>query len=166
MTEAVSMSRYDTRDNQPVGADAVEHIRSLLPANDEVGRLLAQERLRVRLTDGLRSVRTARGLSQADVADRLGITQGRVSRLESADFDRRLDSIAAYMHAVGAKVVLAFEVDGRLFPVMVPDNVRIEVSNRVEMLGSANVDFTVHSEPDLEPSPEASYEFDYYASAA
>ena len=45
-------------------------------------------------------------------------------------------------------------------------SISVRIVDDVVYIGSANVDFTVHSEADLESSPEASYEFDYYASAA
>lgn len=160
------MSRHTDPKSPRVGADVVEHIKSLLPENDEIGRLLEQERLRVRMTDGLRSVRAHRGMSQGDVAKRLGITQGRVSRLESADFDRRLDSVASYLHAVDASLVLAFVADGQLIPVMAPSNVRIEISDPVDTANDVNgVDITLSGDQDLDPTSEASYEFDYAKAA-
>jgi len=150
-----------------VNADAVEHLRSLLPESVELERLLEQERLRVRITDGFRRLRAIKGLSQADIARRLGISQGRVSRLESADLDRRLDSVAAYLHAVGARTVLAFEVDGEIIPVIVPENVRVEMAELPDsLLESARVDLKVEGGRALEPSEEASFEFEYYAAAA
>ena len=100
--------------------DAVDHLRRLVGDDPEVALLLAQERLRVRVTDGMRRARQLRGLSQADLAERMGISQGRVSRLESVHHDRRLDSLAAHLHAVGAELLMAFKVGDQLIQVMRP----------------------------------------------
>ena len=100
--------------------DAIDHLRRLVGDDPEVALLLAQERLRVRVTDGMRRARQVRGLSQADLAERMGISQGRVSRLESVHHDRRLDSLAAHLHAVGAELLMAFKVGDQLIQVVRP----------------------------------------------
>ena len=100
--------------------DAVDHLERLLGDDPDVALLLAQERLRVRVTDGMRRARQVRGLSQADLAERMGISQGRVSRLESVHHDRRLDSLAAHLHAVGAELLMAFKVGDQLIQVVRP----------------------------------------------
>lgn len=100
--------------------DAVDHLRRLVGDDPEVALLLAQERLRVRVTDGMRRARQLRGLSQAELAERMGISQGRVSRLESVHHDRRLDSLAAHLHAVGAELFMAFKVGDQLIQVVRP----------------------------------------------
>jgi hypothetical protein len=74
---------HHERDLDPVPVhpgDAVDHLERLVGDDPEVALLLAQERLRVRVTDGMRRARQLRGLSQADLAERMGISQGRVSR--------------------------------------------------------------------------------------
>ena len=73
-------------------ADAVDHLNRLVGDDPEVGLLLAQERLRVRVTDGMQQARQVRELTQVWLAERRGISQGRVSRLESVHYDRRIDS--------------------------------------------------------------------------
>lgn len=47
-------------------------------------------------------IRVAKGMKQSDVADILGISQQRVSALESYDSNPRLDTIRRYAAAVGA----------------------------------------------------------------
>jgi predicted XRE-type DNA-binding protein len=105
--------------------DAVDHLERLLGNDPEVALLLAQERLRVRVTDGMRRARQLRGLSQADLAERMGITQGRVSRIESVHHDRRLDSLAAHLHAVGAELLMAFKVGDQLIQVERPAGTQV-----------------------------------------
>jgi len=100
--------------------DAVDHLRRLVGDDPEVALLLAQERLRVRVTDGMQQARQLRGLTQVELAERMGISQGRVSRLESVHHDRRLDSLAAYLHAVGAELLMAFKVGDQLIQVVRP----------------------------------------------
>jgi transcriptional regulator with XRE-family HTH domain len=56
-------------------------------------------------------VRISSGLTQADVAERLGISQQAVSKLESYDSDPKLSTIRRYAHAVGALVAHVVEAD-------------------------------------------------------
>jgi len=105
--------------------DAVDHLERLLGDDPEVAMLLAQERLRVRVTDGMQQARQLRGLTQAELAERMGISQGRVSRLESVHYDRRLDSLAAYLHAVGAELLMAIKVGDQLIQVARPARVQV-----------------------------------------
>ena len=100
--------------------DAVDHLERLVADDPEVALLLAQERLRVRVTDAMQQARQHRGLTQTELAERMGITQGRVSRLESAHYDIRLDSLVAYLHAVGAELVVALKVGDTLIEVAHP----------------------------------------------
>ena len=104
----------------------------------ELGLLLAQEEVRVRVTDGMRQARQLCGLNQADLAERMGISQGRVSHLESVHQDRRLDALVAHLHAVGAELLMAFTVGDQVVQVarpegaritVVPDNVRLELED-------------------------------------
>jgi transcriptional regulator with XRE-family HTH domain len=69
-----------------------------------------EERLRCRgILKDLMVLRASRGLSQGDVAAKMGCTQSRISKLESStDADLSLGDLAGYASAVGfrAKVVL------------------------------------------------------------
>jgi DNA-binding XRE family transcriptional regulator len=64
-----------------------------------------------KLLADLVQVRIDKGLSQADVAERLGISQQAVSKLESYDSDPRLSTIRRYAHAVEALVAHVVEPD-------------------------------------------------------
>ncbi len=81
----------------------------------------------MRVTDGMRQARQLRGLKQADLAKLMGISQGRVSRLESVNQDRRLDSLVAHLHAVGAELLMAFKVGERVIQVACPEGTRVAV---------------------------------------
>ena len=113
----------DPRDVSP--GDAVDHLERLLGDDPEVALLLAEERLRVRVTDGMQQARQLRGFTQAELAERMGISQGRVSRLESVHYDRRLDSLAAYLHAVGAELIMAIKVGDQLIEVARPAGTQV-----------------------------------------
>jgi transcriptional regulator with XRE-family HTH domain len=73
---------------------------------DDLGRHIAERRLVGRLS----ALRCARGLSQKDVAERMGCTQGRVSKLEaSRDDDLSLGDIRSYALALGLTTVVGLE---------------------------------------------------------
>jgi transcriptional regulator with XRE-family HTH domain len=93
-----------------------------------------------RLLRDLIRVREARGLSQKDVAEALGITQQAVSKFERLDADPRLSTIRQYAHAVGALVAHAVEAD---------NGQRIDGGWRI-------VRFTL-PQPSLEPVKRRSY---------
>lgn len=95
----------------------IDHLRELIGDDPESLRILAQERVRVWLADVLCMTRQALGLTQQDMADRLGISQGRISRLESSHYDRRVDSVAGYLHAAGAELLMAVRVGDQVFEV-------------------------------------------------
>ena len=123
---------HHERDPDPrvVGpGDAVDHLERLLGDDPEAALLLAQERLRVHVTDGMRRARQLRGLSQAELAERMGISQGRVSRIESVHHDRRLDSLAAHLHGVGAELLMAFKVGDQLIQVARPAGTQVVPSS-------------------------------------
>jgi predicted XRE-type DNA-binding protein len=105
--------------------DAFAHLASLVEGTPEMELVLAQEEVRVRVTDGMRRARQLRGLNQAELAELMGISQGRVSRLESVHQDRRLDSLVAHLHAMGAELVMAIKVGDELIPVVQPERTRL-----------------------------------------
>ena len=61
----------------------------------------------------LAEIRKAHGLSQQDVARAMGVTQSRVSRIESGDIGRsELSTIAAYVRALGGDVRVIAAIGG------------------------------------------------------
>lgn len=64
-----------------------------------------------RLLDDLVRVRKERGLSQSDVAEKLGVKQPTVADFEAYDSNPTLSRIRRYAHAVGALVSHRVELD-------------------------------------------------------
>lgn len=58
------------------------------------------------LSQHLRSLRKARGLSQAQLAERLGVTQSRIASLEKNASSVSLDHLHKVLGALGAVLVL------------------------------------------------------------
>ena len=56
-------------------------------------------------------LRGDQGLTQQDVADRMGVTQPTVARFEAYDSNPTLASIRRYAHAIGALVTHVVETD-------------------------------------------------------
>jgi transcriptional regulator with XRE-family HTH domain len=64
-----------------------------------------------RLLIGLVKVRKERGMTQQDVADKLGVSQPTVADFERQDADPKLSTIRRYAHAVGAIVTHQVDID-------------------------------------------------------
>src|SRR4051794_27705942 len=61
------------------------------------------------LVTELVALRAARGLSQQIVAEKLGCTQSRISKVEaSSDSDLDLDTLVRYADALGLKIEITF----------------------------------------------------------
>jgi DNA-binding XRE family transcriptional regulator len=55
------------------------------------------------------AARTRAGLTQADVAERMGTTQSTVARLEGGKATPSLRSVQRYAHAIGCRAVVRLE---------------------------------------------------------
>lgn len=62
--------------------------------------------MRIRYADLVRSSRLGAGLTQAQLAERLGTTQSVVSRWEQAHDEPRLSTLAAIARATGRRLVV------------------------------------------------------------
>ncbi len=63
-----------------------------------------------RMVKDLTVLRATQGLSQKDMAERLGCTQSRISKLEATtDYDLRLGDIAQYANALGLRLKISVE---------------------------------------------------------
>ena len=73
----------------------------------------------------LYELRHAEAVSQAELAGRLDVTQGAVSKLEHAD-DVRVSTLRQYLEALGARLelVAVFDEEGRRVPIQLgtPDD--------------------------------------------
>src|SRR5215203_6405216 len=62
----------------------------------------------------LAEVREASGLNQTDIANRLGVSQSRVSRIERGDIDRaEIATVRAYVGALGGEVEIVAKFGDR-----------------------------------------------------
>jgi predicted XRE-type DNA-binding protein len=73
--------------------------------DDERIAALRQEMLAELRAHRLAEIRESAGLNQTEVANRLGVSQSRVSRIERGDLDRtELATVRAYVGALGGEV--------------------------------------------------------------
>jgi ribosome-binding protein aMBF1 (putative translation factor) len=95
------------RDERGVGgtgeADLPDERLPLLPGFREMAlRRMAQDRRQ--LVTELTAERQAAGLSQTEVAARMGTSQSAVARLESGEADTRASTLERYAAAVGCQI--------------------------------------------------------------
>jgi HTH-type transcriptional regulator/antitoxin HipB len=58
------------------------------------------------ITDQLRALRKQRGMTQKELAEKIGQTQQRVAEIESGEFSPSLDTLRPILKALGAELVL------------------------------------------------------------
>lgn len=87
------------------------------PISDDSEVILAGklEYLRLYLTDAMREIRNKAGLTQAQLAEKLGVKQAAVSKLESALKDHELESVLHYLHTLGADLLVAVKQGDDLY---------------------------------------------------
>ena len=73
------------------------------------------EYLRLYLTDAMREIRNKVGLTQAQLAQKLGVKQAAVSKLESALKEHELESVLHYLHTLGADLLVAVKQGDDLY---------------------------------------------------
>lgn len=96
-------------DFDPVGGDVIAALDAMIEETPEARRARKKEALRLMLTDAMRRARKQAGLTQAQVAERLGdgVSQSWVSKLESANYDHQIESVLDYLDALGAELGLS-----------------------------------------------------------
>jgi predicted transcriptional regulator len=82
-----------------------DDIKQKKPPTPESRRLLAEARMEVARELALADLRRQRGLRQEDVADRLGVHQSNISRLEQSD-DPFISTLERYVKALGGRLEL------------------------------------------------------------
>lgn len=96
------------------------------------------EYLRLYLTDAMRELRTKAGLTQAQLAEKLGVQQAAVSKLESALKDREFESVLRYLQALGADLLVAVKSGDELYQVSDSEGVvLVDVPVEVRALAEA-----------------------------
>ncbi|HAJ59053.1 MAG TPA: transcriptional regulator [Cyanobacteria bacterium UBA8543] len=95
------------------------------------------EYLRLYLTDAMRELRTQAGLTQAQLAQELGVQQAAVSKLESALKDHELESVLKYLHTLGAQLLIGVKQGEKLYQVSDTESgLLIDVPIEVQQLAS------------------------------
>lgn len=94
----------------------VDELLGLDLSNPEDAAALEDAQSYADLIDTLVRLRNHRGLSLADVAERLEITPQRLVEIERAGSDLTLSFIQRYARAVGARLMFAMDADLRDAP--------------------------------------------------
>jgi ribosome-binding protein aMBF1 (putative translation factor) len=84
--------------------------QELLDLSDEEASLIE---MKLALAAGLRKLRAASGLTQSQLADRLGSSQSRIAKLESADRTVSIDLLVRSLFALGASRQQVGRIVGR-----------------------------------------------------
>lgn len=75
------------------------------------------EYLRLYLTDAMREIRKKSGLTQTQLAEKLGVQQAAVSKLESPLKEHEIESILQYLHTLDADLLIAVKYGEDLYQV-------------------------------------------------
>lgn len=95
------------------------------------------EYLRLYLTDAMRELRSKAGLTQAQLAEKLGVQQAAVSKLESALKDHELESVLKYLHTLGADLLVAVKQGEEIYQVSDTESgLLVDVPSYVQELAS------------------------------
>ena len=93
------------------GEAAYQRWHKKILADPEVQEVYAEEAAKLELWLQLAEARQAAGLTQAEVATRLGVTQSQVSRMEKRGYDNyTLNSLRRYLQALGDDFTLEVAV--------------------------------------------------------
>lgn len=71
-------------------------------------------KLQFNLAIEMRKLRTALGLTQKELAEKLGVGQPAISKLESADISNSFENVLRYLAALDADLVVAIAYEGEL----------------------------------------------------
>lgn len=92
--------------------DVFASLESIPGINDDLAkREAAREQMERRHRSGLATIRQVAALTQAEVAEKMGVRQTSVSRLEGRP-DMLLSTMKAYFEAVGAEATITIRVGG------------------------------------------------------
>ncbi len=96
------MTRRITNDPAESGRRSYEHWKESLRQNPEYRRIYEEEAAKSELWLQLVEARHAAGLTQAELAERLGVSQAQVSRIEQRGYDAHtLRTLRRYIEALG-----------------------------------------------------------------
>ena len=97
--------------------EVLAFLDELESSDEEIRHEAEKERIRLALALAMVRARKARGLSQAHVAERLGVSQSWVSKLENPDIAHTFESIVEYLQAVEADLDMVVRVGSEEFTV-------------------------------------------------
>jgi len=96
---------------------ALEILDRMAGDDEELKRLTDQARINAAVAQLIYDARTKSGLSQAELADRIGSKQAVISRLEDADYDgHSLDMLQRIAAALGKRITIQFHDISRSRP--------------------------------------------------
>ena len=98
--------------NSHIGSDALASLKSMIPDTPATRLIQRQEIFRIALTQAMRDARKRAGLTQKQLAEKLGVGQSWVSKLESANNDHTFESVIAYLNALGADFETSILLEG------------------------------------------------------
>jgi ribosome-binding protein aMBF1 (putative translation factor) len=91
-------------------SDAVEILDRMAGDSPELNRLTAEARVNAAVAQLIYDARQEAGLSQAELAERIGSKQGVISRLEDSDYDgHSLTMLQRIAAALGKQVTIEFQ---------------------------------------------------------
>lgn len=134
--------------NPHIGSDALAFLDAIIPDTPETRLVERQELFRIALTQAMRNVRKRVGLTQEELAQRLGVGQSWVSKLESANNDHTFESVLAYLDALGADFEASILLKGQKVAV-----VAAKLGMTKEQVDAA-IDTVLESTEELQPSEE------------
>ncbi len=104
--------------NPHLGSDALFFLNSIIPETPSTRLVERQEIFRIALTQAMREVRQLKGLTQKQLAEKLGIGQSWVSKLESANNDHTFESVLKYLEALGADFEVTIIINNKKLKVV------------------------------------------------
>jgi transcriptional regulator with XRE-family HTH domain len=92
--------------------EVLEFLESLIEDSPENRLVERQELFRIALSQAMKNIRNKVGVSQNEIAEKLGVTQSWISRLESANHDHTFESVMGYLSALDADLETSFFLNG------------------------------------------------------
>ena len=97
------------RKRVPANADALDILGSWNKGDSALQRMIAEERSNAAVARQIYELRTARGLTQRQLADLVGTKQPVIARLEDADYEgHSLSMLSRIADALGCSVAVSF----------------------------------------------------------
>ncbi len=97
--------------------DVIQWLKNHSEETVEKQILRDEEWTKYNLAEALAQAREASGHTQSSLAQELGIRQSLVSKWEHIDHNHTLETLLNLTRTTGAKLVLGFEVKGKLIPI-------------------------------------------------